>query len=43
MATKLGGIKTGGGRAPDSKRVTFDRGIARSAGGSVPIKTAQKE
>lgn len=40
MATKLGGSKSGGGRVPDSKRVTFDRGVARSAGGRVPIKTA---
>lgn len=40
MATKLGGSKSGGGRTPDSKRVAFDRGIARSAGGRTPIKTA---
>ena len=39
MATKLNNRKTGGSRAPDSKRVTFDHGVAKTNGGSLPLKT----
>ncbi len=39
MATKLNDRKTGGSRAPDSKRVKFDRGQAKTNGGSLPLKT----
>lgn len=45
MATKLNERKTGGRRAPDGKRVEFDRGQPKSGGGSIPLKTSdvQKE
>ncbi len=42
MATKLNDRtpKTGGSRAPDSKRITFDGGQAKADGGSpLPLKT----
>lgn len=43
MATKLTrNTKTGRHRL-DSKRVTFDRGKAKTNGGSTPIKTTEKE
>ncbi len=46
MATKLNTHSTkNSGRTPDSKRVTFDRGQAKSGGSGLPMKTAdvQKE
>lgn len=39
MATKLNDGKTGGSRAPDGKRITFNRGRAKTDGGSLPLKT----
>lgn len=39
MATKLNDGKTGSSRAPDGKRVTFDRGQAKAEDGSLPLKT----
>lgn len=41
MATKLNDRtpKTGGSRAPDSKRITFDHGQAKTNGGPLPLKT----
>lgn len=46
MVTKLGTrLPKNSGRTPDSKRVTFDRGQAKSGGGGLPMKTTdvQKE
>ncbi len=47
MATKLNTPRstTNGRRTPDGKRVTFDRGQAKSGGKGLPMKTAdvQKE
>lgn len=44
MATKLNDRKQGR-RVPDGKRVTFERGQAKSGGAGLPMKTAdaQKE
>ena len=41
MATKLNDRtpKTGGNHAPDSKRVEFDHGQAKTSDGSLPLKT----
>ena len=41
MATKLNDRtpKTGGSRAPDNKRITFEGGHAKTNGGSLPLKT----
>ena len=45
MATKLNDRtpKTGGSRAPDSKRIEFDHGQAKTNGGQSPLKTGDVE
>lgn len=43
MATKLNDRKTGGGRTPDSKRITFEDGQAKTNGGPLPLKTGVKK
>jgi hypothetical protein len=43
MATKLNDHKVGSGRTPDGKRVTFDRGQAKSNGEGLPLKTTKVE
>ena len=45
MVTRLNERKNGGRKVPDTKRVTFDRGQAKSSGGGLPMKTTdvQKE
>lgn len=39
MATKLNNRKTGGSRAPDSKRVKINNGVVNTESGSLPLKT----
>ncbi len=44
MATKLNTRSTKKNRrAPDGKRVTFNRGRAKTNGGSLPLKTTEVE